>query len=73
MLVSYSLDYSYLSADKWIAVDVFGVKLHDERGRKISNETLTCLGICFLLFPVCVQRYNSVSGKNQVICSFNFV
>lgn len=39
MLVGYSLAYSYLSADKWIAVDVFGVKLNDERSRKISNET----------------------------------
>lgn len=29
--------------------------------------------LCLVFFPICVQGYNSVSGKNQVTCSFNFV
>lgn len=41
MLVGCRLDYFYLSGEKCMAVDVFGVKFHDERRRKKSAETQT--------------------------------
>lgn len=30
MLVGCSVDYCYFSTDKWVVVDVFGVKFQDE-------------------------------------------
>lgn len=39
MLVGYSVDYCYFSTDKWVVVDVFGVKFHDESSRKTCDET----------------------------------
>lgn len=50
-----SLDSSYLSADKWIAVDVFGIKCHERRWRKINKETdlIQYFWGCFGFFSVC--------------------
>lgn len=53
-----SLDSSYLSADKWIAVDVFGVKCHERRWREIRNRLgsgSVFLGLFWFFFCICVK------------------